>query len=264
MNEISLLDYVSPSQDFVLAPFFRAGSVVNGAHWGMTLKRARSMRFRWNEKNEVRDAFFSRVFPSKTVSAVELIHSKIVVESSVCGDTKNIRADGIATKNLNIIPVVTVADCVPIFLFDEVTGAHAAIHSGWKGTGIAGVAVNFMEERFSSRAENILVAIGAHIGSCCYSVDDERRTAFAHDFGEKSVSGKNLSLKEANIFVLKQAGILEENITVARECTCCTRLLSSEMTFGSFRREAAFLPEHISLDERSRAMTVQAAFVVCD
>ena len=83
---------------------------------------------------------------------------------------------------------------------------------------------------------------------------------------QKTADGKllnySLDLTKANLFVLKKAGILEENITVATDCTCCSKFSDGKNVFGSFRRQAAFLPESVSLDEKSRAMTVQAAFVI--
>ena len=210
MTEISLLDFADSSGDFALAPFFCDGQKIDGAKWGMSLLKAGTMRFRWNEKNPNRDEFFLRVFPNKIVSSVELIHSKIVVESKVENDTNLIRADGIATKNEKIVPVVTVADCVPIFLFDAKTKARCVVHSGWKGTGIAAEGVSFLKERFGSNENDIFAAIGAHICENCYRVDEERREIFARDFGKESVKGECLSLTAANVGVLLRAGVPEK------------------------------------------------------
>lgn len=260
--EISLLDYADGSGGFALAPFFRGGSPVEGARWGMSLMAAGSMRFRWDEENPVRDGFLSRVLGGRVASAVELVHSKTVVESSRAGDTAGLRADAVATASREVVPVVTVADCVPILLFDPATGARAAVHSGWKGTGIAAACVDFMRSRFGTDPRDVLAAVGPHIGACCYSVDSERRELFAREFGASSVRGSCLSLTGANLAVLARAGVPEGNVVVARECTCCARLASGASAFGSFRRQAAGLPESVGMDGRSRAMTVQAAFVL--
>ncbi|MDY2824225.1 MAG: hypothetical protein SOT45_00325 [Treponema sp.] len=39
-------------EKYVSFPFFCNGKAVDGARWGMTLRSAGSMRFRWNETNE--------------------------------------------------------------------------------------------------------------------------------------------------------------------------------------------------------------------
>ncbi|WP_407429129.1 polyphenol oxidase family protein [Treponema sp.] len=267
------------------------------ARWGMTLLTAGSMRFRWNESNENRRNTLKTILNElkkpvcsgncssskgecdcklRTVP-LELIHSKKVFLAEHETDTKDLQGDGIITKNPLLVPTVTVADCVPVFLYDHKIKAAGAFHSGWKGTGIAEEGVKKMQEAFDSKPENISAAIGPHIGSCCYYVDKERADYFTENFGENCIKKAEnpadskdkelierfpyrLSLTEANIFVLKQAGIREENIVIAEDCTCCTKFSNGQNIFGSFRRQAAFLPAEISSDERSRSMCVQAAF----
>lgn len=298
INEISILDYIKEDSSFVSLPFYFNGEPIESAKWGMTLLNANSMRFRWNEENPNRKKiakYIEEISPhicsgscvgekkecdcKKIITPVELIHSKIVVESKIEGDTKNLQADGILTKNKRIVPTVTVADCVPLFLYDTKSGAFGSFHSGWKGTGIIGEGVKKMCELYGTTPENICAAIGPHIDSCCYFVDEARANYFTENFGKDCVEkvengkGKNergkmkmenssliysLSLTNANLFVLKSAGIKEENIVVAKDCTCCTTFKSGKNVFGSFRREAAFLD--LPNDEKSRRMTVQAAF----
>lgn len=262
---------------FVLLPFYFDGKPLEDSdertwpHWGMTLLSAGAMRFRWDEINPNREKIFGEILATnKRIVPIELIHSKIVVEAEDSDDTKNIKADGIITKNPDLIPTVTVADCVPIFLFDTKTLGFGVFHSGWKGTGIAGIGVQKMIDVFGSKPENICAAIGPHIQKCCYCIDGERAKYFRENFGEKCVSKSgvedkfpySLSLTDANLCVLKNAGIKEENIVVATDCTCCSKFSNGRNVFGSFRRQAAFLPADVDKEKRSRSMTVQAAFVI--
>lgn len=262
---------------FVLLPFYFGGKPLGDSdertfpRWGMTLLSAGTMRFRWNEENPNREKVFGEIpATNKHIVPIELIHSKIIVEAKDSNDTKNVKADGIITKNPDLIPTVTVADCVPIFLFDTKTQGFGVFHSGWKGTGIAGIGVQKMMGAFGSKPENICAAIGPHIGKCCYCIDEERAKYFRENFGEKCVSKSgsedkfpySLSLTDANLFVLKNAGIKEENIVVATDCTCCSKFSNGKNVFGSFRRQAAFLPAEITKEKRSKSMTVQAAFVI--
>ena len=263
--------------------------------WGMTLKAAGSMRFRWNETNPNRDQFLAELCArfggagkggQKQVVPLELIHSKIVYEAREACDTLNKRGDGIVTQNPSLVPVVTAADCVPLYFYDAGTGAFGAAHSGWKGTGIAAQVVSMMKEKYGSDPRDILAAIGPHIHDCCYLVDKERAKYFSDNFGSDTVieasQGQNsrgpgffgqeqnhvqaqnsrgglyrLSLLRANINVLLGAGVLEENIVAAKNCTAC------EERFGSFRREAAALADRPGLD-KSRLFTTQAAFVIME
>ena len=295
----------SQSASYITLPFYENGAPLcsteseKHARWGMTLLKAGSMRFRWNETNEKRAATLKKILSEvkKSVCSgncssaggicdcklrlapIELIHSKDVFVTEKEGDTKNLKGDGLITKNSLLVPAVTVADCLPVFLYDKKIKAIGAFHSGWKGTGIAGNGVRKMQEEFGSKPEDILAAIGPHIGNCCYFVDKERSDYFTQNFGKKCIEKAEnpaseeeadlikrfpyrLSLTEANLFVLKQADIKEENIVVAEDCTCCTKFADGKNIFGSFRRQAAFLPPQIDADTRSRSMTVQAAFVI--
>ena len=238
--------------------------------WGMTMKAAGSMRFRWNETNPNRDQFLSELCAlfggagkggQKQVVPLELIHSKIVCEAREAGDTLNKQGDGIVTQNPSLVPVVTAADCVPLYFYDAGTGAFGAAHSGWKGTGIAAQVVSMMKEKYGSDPRDILAAIGPHIHDCCYLVDKERAEYFADNFGSDTVQEAGglyrLSLLRANINVLLGAGLLEENIVAAKNCTAC------DARFGSFRREAAALADRPGLD-KSRLFTTQAAFVIME
>lgn len=273
--------------EYVTAPFYFDGEPLRSssethARWGMTLLKAGTMRFRWNETNASREKTLRKIMAGlksglKSVP-VELIHSKTIVEAETESDTEQIRADGIITRNCLLAPTVTVADCVPVFLYDRETKARGAFHSGWRGTGIAGAGVEMMAARYGSKPENIAAAVGAHIGGCCYFVDEERADYFAANFGGRCVEKAEnhagaktaesfarfpyrLSLTEANLFALRKAGVKEENIVIADDCTCCSTFTGGGNIFGSFRRQAAFLPAEVDAETRSRSMCVQAAFV---
>ena len=283
MTEISITDYVKEKgtgTKKVLFPFYKDGKALDsGAKWGMSLRAALSMRFRWKETNPNRISFLEGLCSEggkklRPVS-LELIHSKIVYDLTDGSETAEKTGDGMISVNRSLVPVVTVADCMPLFLYDPVTGVFGAFHSGWKGTGIIADGIALAMEKYGAQAEDACVAIGPHIHSCCYTVDEERADYFASHFtadavkrtGEYDEKGKNLyelSLLEANLAALKKAGVREGNIVVATDCTCCARCAVREGTdyypFGSFRRQAAFQAVELSSERKSRLMTVQAAF----
>lgn len=262
--------------EYALFPFYRDGRALTGgaARWGMTFRSAGSMRFRLTERNEIRGRMLQRIASecggaesAPEPVAVELVHSKIVYDVKSPADAERRRGDGIITANPRLMPVVTVADCMPLYLYDPVTGVFGVVHSGWKGTGIAAAALNLAEKRYGTRPEDVCVAIGPHIRSCCYIVDKERAEYFASNFTpdcaeripDGGAAGGNapawdsgggplfrLSLEKANLSVLAEAGVREENIVIAGDCTCCNPV------FGSNRRETAL----------TGAFTAQAAFVL--
>ena len=224
---------------------------------------AGKMRFRWDEVNPLRDAYFARMLPAeKKLVPLELIHSRTVFciendarvasESATATPVLSLpdgsrvnadgaQADGLITTARCFVPVITVADCMPLWLYDPVTGVFGVLHSGWKGTGIAGEAVRFAQSRFGARPENIRFVIGPHIEPCCYRVDNERAGYFIREFGEACVSdrteeGSRLSLTEANKIVLARAGVRPEHILITGGCTSCFEQDGAH-PYASFRRQ---------------------------
>ncbi|MGH2984189.1 MAG: polyphenol oxidase family protein, partial [Solirubrobacterales bacterium] len=70
--------------------------------------------------------------------------------------------DAHATAEAGLVPLVMVADCLPIALTGR--GGVAIVHGGWRG--LAGGIVATAAERVEAEA----AAIGPGIGPCCYEV----------------------------------------------------------------------------------------------
>lgn len=265
------------SSDFITFPFIKNGMILDdkdAPRCGLTVQSCGSMRFRWNEENNLRQKKLSQIsnkFDGKTFVPVEQNHTKIVYDVKNPDDTNGLVGDGIITDNKNIIPTVTVADCVPIYFFDPVTHVFGIVHSGWKGTGIIQKALQLAENNYKAHPQDFCVAIGPHIHNCCYIVDSNRAEYFTDNFGNECVKPleKNvhvdwkfsetckdrtlyrLSLAQANLFLLQKIGVKKENIFVHEDCTCC----SKNGFYGSNRRE--------TLESgKGDNFTVQAAFIV--
>ena len=146
-------------------------------------------------------------------------------------------ADIIMTRDVDTAVAVQAADCVPLLFFDASTGAVAAAHAGWRGTaaGVVRTATRAMADHFSTRAENLIVAIGPSIGPCCYQVGDELLGAFGPG-GRRwfyQLGGVwMLNLWNANRDQLVEAGVRSGNIHVADLCTAMHPDL-----FDSYRRD---------------------------
>lgn len=261
MKRIRIADFIKPEETFFTLPFISDSE--NSPHWGMTLYKAGSMRFRWNEINPNRQVAFSKILQDNKhrVVPVQLDHTKIVYDVNSPEDTTEKIGDGLITKNPLLVPTITIADCMPIFFYDPVTKVFGIVHSGWKGTGIIAEALKLAENHYGAKAENFHIVLGPHIHDCCYIVHKERAEFFTKEFTPKCVEPLNLdnsseneakklpsfvwdngngplfrlSLEQANLSVLKKAGVDEKKITICEDCTACTQ----ENIFGSNRRETA-------------------------
>ena len=83
--------------------------------------------------------------------------------------------DGHATTTAGILLVVTVADCIPIYLVDPIRRAVALLHSGWRGTagGILERGISTLVEQNGSSVDNIVMHCGVGICGKCYEVGYE-------------------------------------------------------------------------------------------
>ena len=247
-------------------PFIKDGKPLEGAPLCcLSLKAAGSMRFRWNEPNETRENFFKSLgIDYDSVVAPELIHSKTVfcvdnADELAVFRALNSEGDAVLSANPAYVPAVTVADCVPIYLYDSKNRIAGMVHSGWKGTGIVKEAVERMVNFYKSEPSEICAVIGPHIKDCCYTVDAERADYFREKFSADCVTEADgafmLSLEKANLKLLLDSGVRSESIAVAAECTSCTKEL------GSHRRETAGCPDDMPIEERSKLFTVMTAFI---
>ena len=279
---------------FEFFEFHRGGLVLPDAPLcGLTLRAAGSMRFRWNETNQNREKLLSLsgltrqsapvcdvqmpgASPSmtKVLVPVQLDHTHIVYDVHEAGDTNGKIGDGIITVNRELIPTVTVADCMPLYLYDPVTGLFGIVHSGWKGTGIVCDAIELAGRNYGAKTSDFCVVLGPHIRDCCYIVNEERAKWFSETFTPDCVRPLEagvevdwnngggplyrLSLEKANLAAIKKAGVPDENVWIHPACTCCYKdPASGEYIYGSNRRETK---ENGAPDR----FTVQAAFILAN
>lgn len=138
-------------------------------------------------------------------------------------------ADAILALDEGIAVGVRVADCVPILLYDEESGAAAAVHSGWRGTRlqIAARGVRALQHAAGAEPGKLLAAIGPSIGPCCYEVSPELAAAFRQLFGPEAAddpakTGKpHLDLRFCIEIALVHAGVPRERIEQVEGCTSC-------------------------------------------
>ncbi|MEM5948523.1 polyphenol oxidase family protein [Spirochaetia bacterium 38H-sp] len=175
-----------------------------------------------------------------SLRCVRQVHGKEIVDASSFFPGREPSADGLFCTDASLVCGVTVADCMPVWIFREDGTAWGIVHSGWKGTGIAGILADSLGD-----GKKVAV-LGPSIRSCCYEVDTERAWSFAADFGEEAVvereDGFYLDLAAANRSLLEERGL---TVYTVDACTCC------DMRFGSYRREGPDFTHMLALCGRA-------------
>ncbi len=91
--------------------------------------------------------------------------------------------DAFITRARGIGLFWAVADCAVVLLVDPAHEVIGLTHAGWRGTcgAIVRETLEAMHERYGTRAEEVVAAIGPTIGPCCYEVDERVRQEFDRD-----------------------------------------------------------------------------------
>ena len=143
--------------------------------------------------------------------------------------------DAVITDVSNMFLGIQTADCIPILILDQKKRVIAAIHAGRQGTAlqITTKVLKKMEEEFRCSPEDLLIALGPSIGSCCYEIDEKDFYPGWEPSSTLKRAGKwMVDLAQINIAEMKEDGIKEKQVFRVDLCTGCHVDL-----FFSYRKE---------------------------
>lgn len=204
--------------------------ILNISQPGMLLTKEKVGDLRSNPENKSR---FLQVLNVKEEDfyLAQQSHSRVVAVEPRPGQQSSCECDGFISNNG--VLAVTVADCMPIFLFNNKHEVYSVLHSGWEGTGIINEALDLFESIYSITSSEVSVVLGPSIRNCCYEVGQDRADLFASLWGQSTVVSREgrvyLDLPEANRKLAEKRGVKE--LLSIPVCTCCTSDL------GSYRRQ---------------------------
>lgn len=170
--------------------------------------------------------------PPAGITTAHQIHSARVLDACGRRGERIGEGDAIISGEPGVAIGIRTADCVPVLLADIETRMVACVHAGWRGTAanITGATIQAMVSR-GCRAEDLRVAIGPSIGSCCYEVGGDVARQFGAWVPDAGAGERMaLDLPAVNEVQAMEAGVRQ--IWKSGECTFCR----SERFF-SFRRE---------------------------
>jgi YfiH family protein len=169
----------------------------------------------------------------KNIVIPKQIHSNNI---SICTKAGNIvDTDGIITNNKKLVLSIQVADCIPIYLYDDQNQNIGLVHAGWRGVN-SGIIENSIEKmkKLDSKSIDIKVLLGPSIRQCCFEIGPEVGKLFDPKFQETGIGDRtHLDLQSAVIDKLINMNIQIKNIIDIKECTCCSD------QYHSFRRDGS-------------------------
>lgn len=168
---------------------------------------------------ELRDSLYSMKFTVKTTknqcrtrcapTFLQQIHSSLIID--IDHDTSRI-GDGLLSKNMRNVLGIKVADCLPVYLYNDTT--MCIIHCGWRSI-IGGIA------RHARKCMGTFsYVLGACIGPECYEVQPDVAAQFNEHCAIAVLRNKGrffLDLKKAVILDLGE----ESLVATLDLCTKC-------------------------------------------
>ncbi|MCH2169870.1 peptidoglycan editing factor PgeF [Myxococcota bacterium] len=102
------------------------------------------------------------------------VHGVGIVSGRSCAGDRFPDGDGVVSSDPGRRVGVVTADCVPLLLATGDLRAVAAVHAGWRGlaAGVVAAGVQALCAESGSAPGDLIVAVGPHIGVCCYEVDE--------------------------------------------------------------------------------------------
>src|SRR5262249_17475734 len=92
--------------------------------------------------------------------------------------------DALAVQTPRILLAVQTADCLPVLIADERSGAFSAVHAGWRGTVARIVArtIERMQQEYGSRPQDLHAALGPSVSAAVFEVGPEVLAEFKDRF----------------------------------------------------------------------------------
>jgi hypothetical protein len=155
--------------------------------------------------------------PPPDLHAVKQVHGTTVLIAAKTSEPPE--ADGLVTNEPGSALTITVADCVPVYLYDPVQQAIGLLHAGRAGTelNIAAQGVARLNVTYGSELAHIRAFIGPSAGPERYEVSTEIAANWSAN--GLPANGRLLDLWGANRQQLIAAGLSVNNILIEGICT---------------------------------------------
>tara|TARA_Y100000389_G_scaffold3463_1_gene3374 strand:+ start:3062 stop:3730 length:669 start_codon:yes stop_codon:yes gene_type:complete len=176
------------------------------------------------------DLFKKYKIDGSLLADVNQVHSNKILVVDKSGNYGE--ADGIITSPIdNLVLLIKTADCIPIFIYDNITRNYGIVHAGWRGVKKK-IHLKAIEKfiGLGSHKNNLNFVMGPSIKACCYEVGAEMLDYFGTSVIEKNGSffldlNKSITSDFVNI------GIVKDKIKIDSICTYENKNLHS------FRRD---------------------------
>lgn len=182
-----------------------------------------------------REAFFNKIeIKKKNIVSAGLVHGNVIrIIGKNSGNINGV--DGLLTRDRETFLTITVADCLPVYVYDKRKKIVGLIHAGWKGLSknIVRKTIMILKNKFKSEGNNLIIGIGPGICSSHFEVKENVLNKFRnYKDAIKQKDGKNfLDLRSIAKRQLIEEGVNKDNIEINKICPY------EDEKFFSYRRD---------------------------
>lgn len=188
------------------------------------------------EAVENRKKYFENLWIDvKNVVSAEITHSnKVAVVTKENAWEIIAWVDGLITNELNLYLSVTIADCVPIYFYDDVKKVVWIAHAGWRWitSDITKTMIDKFVNKFDSNTNDIFAYVWPHIQKCHFEVKEDIVDRFDEQFLIRENGIIKVTLLWIISYKLEKLGLKPENTSSSFECTYC-----ENNKYFSYRRD---------------------------
>ena len=227
--------------------FTREGGVSEGAY--------ATLNFAWStgddearvRENLARAARLLEIAPGRLffLSQVHGVTCREVSSASPWEEVVRTEGDALVSTDPAVACAVRSADCVPILIADERSGAACAVHSGWRGavSDAAAAGVRALGRRAGGEAR-LIAAIGPHISAGAFEVSPEVALELEAASPCPGVVDRSGPRPRVDLRTMVEAQLLRAGVAEVDHVPGCT--VSSPELFFSYRRDGARSGRHLS------------------
>jgi polyphenol oxidase len=188
---------------------------------------------------------------SESIYFASQVHGRVAIVVEGSEDRRRVlelSADAVVSSTPGVACSIRTADCVPILVAEQKSGAVAALHAGWRGAaaGIVEAGVQALAARAAGGTE-FVAAIGPHISVRAFEVSEEVAGELSAASPDRDVIDRNfgtrphVDLRRMVRSQLRAAGIDEGAIDDVVGCT-----VGDPESFFSYRRDGRRSGRHLS------------------
>ncbi|WP_461137746.1 peptidoglycan editing factor PgeF [Spirosoma pomorum] len=230
--------YVSPP---IFSSFAKVVAAESTRHGGVSPAPFSSLNLGINTADEVgnvnenRRRFLTAIGAENfTFASSHQVHGLEILTATEAGRYDGY--DALITNQPGLLIGVTVADCVPILVYDPIKQAVAAVHAGWKGTvgKLLAKTMEALQQQFGTDPTVCYAYIGTCIDECSFEVGPDVADLFDPAFrrAQPGTTKSYIDLKAVNRQLLLEAGVPSRQICLSTYST----VLNND-AFFSYRAE---------------------------